>query len=79
MIKWLGVAWILLLIVLHQDSWNWKDKTLIFNFLPIGLAYHAGFTILSAVTLWVFTRLFWPTHLDALENEHPAGAKDGHS
>ena len=37
--------------VLHQDFWNWKKaEPLVFGFLPIGLAYHAGYSILAAVT-----------------------------
>jgi hypothetical protein len=29
--------------VLHQDFWNWKKaEPLVFGFLPVGLAYHAG-------------------------------------
>ena len=35
--------------VLHQDFWNWKKADpLIFGFLPIGLAYQAGYSILAA-------------------------------
>ena len=79
MIKWLAAVWILALVVLHQDFWNWHDKSLVFGFLPIGLAYHAGFTVLSAVTMWAFTRLLWPKHLEELEHELPAGGKDGHA
>ncbi len=32
---------ILVLGLLHQDFWFWDDPTLIFGFLPVGLAYHA--------------------------------------
>ena len=32
---------IVLLFVLHQDFWLWEDTTLVFGFIPIGLAYHA--------------------------------------
>jgi hypothetical protein len=41
-ILWLGV---LALVVLHHDFWWWDDPTLVFGFLPIGLAYHVGFSI----------------------------------
>ena len=30
------------LAVLHQDIWNWDNSNLVFGFLPVGLAYHAG-------------------------------------
>ena len=31
---------ILVLALIHQDFWLWDDGTLLFGFLPIGLAYH---------------------------------------
>ena len=35
--------------ILHQDFWNWrKADPLVFGFLPIGLAYQAGYSILAA-------------------------------
>ena len=38
-----------MIYVLHQDFWNWKQADpLIFGFLPIGLAYQAGYSILAA-------------------------------
>ena len=38
--------------LLHQDFWNWKKaQPLLFGFLPPGLAYHAGYSILAAVTM----------------------------
>ena len=31
--------------VLHQDFWNWKKaEPLVFGFLPMGLAYQAGYS-----------------------------------
>jgi len=44
---------IFVLAFLHQDFWNFDDATLCWGFLPIGLAYHAGYTI-AAVVLWYF-------------------------
>ncbi len=81
--RWLAAAWVIALLALHQDSWLWKgewtDKHLVFGCLPIGLAYHAGFTVLAAITLWAFTRLIWPKHLEELEHQQPAAGGDGHS
>ena len=49
--------------VLHQDFWNWDNSSLVFGFMPIGLAYHAGYS-LAAATLWAFAIKFaWPTEL----------------
>jgi hypothetical protein len=54
--------------VLHQDYWNWKKANpLVFGFLPIGLAYHAGYSLLASVTMALLVRFAWPKHLEAIE------------
>jgi hypothetical protein len=59
---WLGFV---ALFVLHQDFWFWHDDTLVFGFLPIGLAYHAGFSV-AAAGLWLaMVKLAWPSELEA--------------
>ena len=56
--------------VLHQDLWNWKKaQPLVFGFLPPGLAYHAGYSILAAVTMAILVKFAWPTHLESTEPE----------
>jgi hypothetical protein len=62
--KWLLALWVLAVYVLHQDNWNWNDNTLVFGVLPMGLAYHAGFSILAAITLALLVRFAWPGHLE---------------
>ncbi len=53
-----------LLAIVHQDFWLWDNPTLIFNFLPIGLAYHILFSVLCSA-LWVFAvRFSWPSALE---------------
>ena len=43
---------IILLALLHQDFWWWDDSdTLVFGFVPVGLAYHALLS-LAAGMLW---------------------------
>ncbi len=48
---------LLLLLILavyaaHQDFWNWgKADPLIFGFLPVGLAYHAAYSILASAMM----------------------------
>ena len=63
--KRLIVAWVVLLIALHQDFWLWSDKTLVFGLLPIGLVYHAGFSVAAALTMWLLVKTMWPRDLDA--------------
>jgi hypothetical protein len=53
------------LAVLHQDSWNWDNPSLVFGFLPVGLAYHAGFSMVAAAFWALVIRHAWPRHLEA--------------
>jgi hypothetical protein len=62
---WLAAAAVALLYFLHQDFWFWhRARPLIFGFLPIGLFYHAAFTLASSAVLWLLVTVAWPTHLD---------------
>jgi hypothetical protein len=72
--KWLLTLMVIGVYVLHQDIWNWHDRTLVLGFLPIGLAYHAGFSLLAAVMMAVLVRYAWPGHL---EEEVPEEALRG--
>jgi hypothetical protein len=59
---------ILAVYVLHQDFWNWKKtEPLVFGFLPIGLAYHVGFSILAAILMAILVMVAWPRHLEDVE------------
>jgi hypothetical protein len=66
---WAGVV---LLALLHQDFWWWNSRTLVFGFLPIGLAYHAAFS-LAAAGLWALAcRWAWPDHIEEWANKTDA-------
>ena len=61
-----AAALIVTLFALHQDFWFWRAaRPLVFGFLPIGLAYHAAFTLAASGMLWLLVRYFWPSHLEA--------------
>ena len=53
------IVWLLVLAIaiLHYDFWLWSDRSLLFGFLPVGLAYHAG---LSAASGLVWDVVFEP-------------------
>ena len=59
---------VLLLLVLHQDVWFWKDDTLIFGFIPIGLFYHAMISIGAAITWFLATKHCWPEELNEVNS-----------
>jgi hypothetical protein len=63
--KLLLTAAIAALYALHQDFWFWTSaRPLVFGFLPIGLAWHAGYCLAVALLMWWLTRVAWPGHLD---------------
>ena len=63
-------ALVVAIYVLHQDFWNWKQaEPLLFGFLPIGLAYQAGYSILAAAMMAVLVSTVWPKHLESVEPE----------
>ena len=65
------VLWslIVLLVILHQDNWNWEKGTLVLGFVPIGLAWHAGISV-AASTVWYLATVFaWPVELEHGQDE----------
>jgi len=59
---------VILVYLLHQDFWNWKKaEPLVFGFLPVGLAYQAGYSILAAIMMAVLVKFAWPTHLEEVQ------------
>jgi hypothetical protein len=60
---------VLAVYLLHQDFWNWKKTDLVFGFLPIGLAYHAGYSILASITMALLVKFAWPKHLEDVQPE----------
>jgi hypothetical protein len=57
---------VLLLYLLHQDFWFWRDARLVFGFLPIGLFYHALYCLACAGLMWALVKFSWPADLDRL-------------
>ena len=51
---------LLVLGLLHQDFWLWDSATLLLGFLPYGLAYHVGFSLLTAALWAIAVRFAWP-------------------
>lgn len=52
------------LYILHQDIWFWRSSYLVFGFIPIGLFYHAVFSIAAALLMWLLVTYAWPSHLE---------------
>jgi len=63
--KILLVVAVAVLYILHQDIWFWRTaRPLIFGFLPIGLFYHACFSIAASLLMWLLVTFAWPSHLE---------------
>ncbi len=63
---------IILLALLHQDFWWWDDsETLVFGFVPVGLAYHALLSLAAGVLWALAVKFCWPADVDV--EDTPAG------
>jgi hypothetical protein len=59
------VALVIAVYLLHQDFWFWRTaKPLVFGFLPIGLFYHACYSVAAAAVMWLLVKYAWPSHLE---------------
>ncbi len=54
----------LILLVLHQDFWNWDNANLVFGFMPVGLFYHACYSFAAAGFWAIVMKVAWPTELE---------------
>jgi hypothetical protein len=53
------------LYLLHQDFWYWRTaEPLVFGFLPVGLFYHACYSVAAAALMWALAKHAWPSHLE---------------
>ena len=51
------------MLILHQDIWFWDNTNLVLGFIPVGLAYHACFSIAVAVLALMAIKFAWPHEL----------------
>ncbi len=60
------VVWglVLLLVVLHQDIWNWDNDRLVFGIIPVTLAYHSCISIAASIVWLIAATTAWPEHLE---------------
>jgi Protein of unknown function (DUF3311) len=58
------------LYALHQDFWFWREaRPLVFGFMPIGLFYHAAYTLAVSALMGLLVRRHWPAHLEHASDE----------
>ncbi len=63
---------VLAVYLIHQDVWNWtRVEPLLFGFLPIGLWYHAAYSLLASALMWLLVKFAWPKSLEEIERKLP--------
>ena len=63
--RMLLVIAVVVLYGLHQDFWFWRSaRPLVFGFVPIGLFYHACFSVAASLVMWLLVKFAWPSHLE---------------
>lgn len=60
MMRAVAIGLLLALTLAHQDVWFWDNPHLVFGFLPIGLAWHAGISLSAVGVWWLISRHAWP-------------------
>ena len=70
--KYLLPLLVVVLVVLHQDYWQWDNTTLVFGFIPYSLLYHACISIATAIVWLLIVQFCWPDELDQVEPEEGA-------
>ena len=62
--KYALYLFVVVLVVAHQDVFNWHDSRLVLGWLPVGLAYHVAYTLVTAL-MWVLAiKVAWPADVD---------------
>lgn len=74
--KWLLVVVVVAVLALHHDWWLWTDKSLVFGFVPIGLAYHAAYALVASLVMWLLVKFAWPREIEEAEALLSAQAGD---
>ena len=77
--KFVVYGLICLLAIVHQDYWLWdRIDPLILGFIPIGLAYQAGVSVVAAILWALAVKFCWPENLEDEGNDRiRAGSSAG--
>ena len=63
--KFLPFVAVVVLYILHQDIWFWRTaRPFVFGFIPIGLFYHACYSIAAMGVMALLVKYAWPGHLE---------------
>ena len=65
--KFFVSIFIAVLIVLHQDYWQWGRDDLIGGFLPYALAYHMTISLATAAVWLLAVKFCWPHDVEDVD------------
>ncbi|MCA1635579.1 MAG: DUF3311 domain-containing protein [Acidobacteria bacterium] len=69
--RWALILAFVTLYVLHQDIWFWRTaRPLVFGVIPVGLFYHACFSVAASLLMWTLVKFAWPSELEREVEEH---------
>lgn len=73
------VVWllVLLLVILHQDIWNWTSDTLVFGFMPISLFYHSCLSVAASIVWLMACQFAWPAADDLHDGTELPSEEEG--
>ncbi len=76
--KWLVFVAILVLLVAHQDYWQWDRADLVLGFVPYNMAYHVVLSMVAAVVWFLICVFCWPRSADEVDfgDESEQAAED---
>lgn len=57
-------ALVILLMILHQDNWNWDNSNLVFGFIPVTLFYQMCISTGASAVWFLATKIAWPEDLE---------------
>ena len=66
--KYALYLFVAVLVIAHQDVFNWDDSSLVLGCLPVGFAYHVAYTLVTALMWALAIKVAWPADVEV-----PAG------
>ena len=58
-------GFVAILAIVHFDFWAWDDRSMLWGFMPSGLAYQALISVLAGVAWFLVVKFAWPDHIEA--------------
>lgn len=77
----MGIFWFFfaLLLILHQDFWNWSSQRFVFWGMPIGLFYHTVFSLSCSLLGFYAVVRAWPEYWEKYAEDPESSSESGES